>query len=125
MGFRPSRHPIRSPEAYAAMTTRTSSSKNPHIKHNFLFLSKFMRHGITIASVWPSSKALSKATIKEIDWNKAKVIVELGAGTGPITDQIIKRLKPHTTFIAIERDKDFAKILRQRFDGQKNVHIIQ
>jgi phospholipid N-methyltransferase len=95
------------------------------ITHNFLFLSKFLRHGTTIASFWPSSKALSKATIKEIDWNKAKVIVELGAGTGPITDQIIKRLKPHTTFIAIERDKDFARILQERFSGHKNVHIIQ
>ncbi|MGN6371306.1 MAG: class I SAM-dependent methyltransferase [Phycisphaerae bacterium] len=107
------------------MTKSSSPSTKPHIKHNILFLSKFFRHGITIASVWPSSKALSKATIKQIDWQHAKVIVELGAGTGPITDQIIKRIKPHTTFIAIERDKDFAKILQDRFSGHKNVHIVQ
>lgn len=95
------------------------------LKDNFLFLSKFLRHGTTIASVWPSSKALSKATIKQIDWDRAKVVVELGAGTGPITAQILKRLKSHTMFIAIERDGDFARILQQRFAGHKNVHIVQ
>ncbi len=115
-------HAVKSPPSDPSAAAAGRKNK---ITHNFLFLSKFLRHGTTIASFWPSSKALSKATIKEIDWNKAKVIVELGAGTGPITDQIIKRLKPHTTFIAIERDKDFAKILQERFSGHKNVHIIQ
>src|ERR1700753_3968329 len=93
------------------------------LRENFLFLSKFFKHGVTIASIWPSSPALSRATIKEIDWDTAKVVVELGAGTGPITDQIIRRLKPHTTFIAIERDKDVAQSLQQRFSGHKNLHI--
>jgi phospholipid N-methyltransferase len=95
------------------------------MKENLLFLGKFFRHGTKIASVWPSSPALAKATIKEIDWDRIKVVVELGAGTGPITDQIIRRLKPHTTFIAIERDPDFAKILQRRFTGHKNVEIVQ
>ena len=95
------------------------------LKDNILFLSKFFRHGTKIASVWPSSPALAKATIKQINWTSAKVIVELGAGTGPITDQILKRLQPHTTFIAIERDPDFARILQHRFAGRRNVHIVQ
>lgn len=91
---------------------------------NLLFMSKFLRHGIKIASIWPSSKALSKATIQRVDFDKAKVIVELGAGTGPITNQVIRRLKPHTTFLAIERDADFARILRERFSNLPNVEII-
>jgi len=95
------------------------------IQDNLLFFSKFFRHGTKIASIWPSSKALSKATIKQINWDSAKVIVELGAGTGPITEAIIKKLQPHTTFIAIERDRDFAKILQERFAGLQNVHIVQ
>ncbi len=106
-------------------TPEAPVAQKPKLTHNFLFLSKFLRHGTTIASFWPSSKALSCATIKQIDWDKAKVIVELGAGTGPITDQIIKRLKPHTQFISIERDRDFVKVLQQRFAGLRNVHIVQ
>lgn len=101
-----------------------SQAKVSQLKSNFLFLGKFLRHGINIASIWPSSKSLARATIKEVNWDKANVIVELGAGTGPITDQVIKRLKPHTTFIAIERDADFARILRERFNNLPNVEIV-
>ena len=100
------------------------SAKAEELKSSLLFFGKFFKHGTRIASIWPSSKSLAKATIKEVDWDKAQVIVELGAGTGPITDQIIKRLKPHTTFIAIEFDADFARILRKRFTGHKNVEIV-
>lgn len=91
---------------------------------NLLFLSKFLRHGTRIASVWPSSRALSKATIGRVNFATAKVIVELGAGTGPITDEVIKRLGPQTRFLAIERDADFARILRERFSNLPNVEII-
>ena len=107
------------------MTQVARVPKKAEIKENFLFFGKFLRHGVRIASVWPSSKALSQATIKEIDWDQAKVVVELGAGTGPITEQIVRKLKAHTTLIAIERDADFARILRRRFDDHHNVEIVQ
>lgn len=111
--------------APAVKTPHVKARVKPNqIKSNFLFLGKFFRHGITIASVWPSSKSLCKATIKEVDFAKARVIVELGAGTGPITDMVISKLQPHTRFIAIERDADFAKILRERFSGLSNVEIV-
>jgi phosphatidylethanolamine/phosphatidyl-N-methylethanolamine N-methyltransferase len=98
--------------------------KEATLRSNFVFLGKFLRHGTKIASVWPSSKFLSRATIREVDFDKAKVIVELGAGTGPITDAVISKLKPHTRFLAIERDKDLLKILQDRFSGLHNVEII-
>lgn len=102
----------------------TQLAKPNSIKSDFLFMKKFFKHGITIASVWPSSRFLARETIKQVDWAKAQVIVELGAGTGPITDQLVKRLRPHTRFIAIERDADFAQILRDRFSSLPNVEIV-
>ncbi len=98
--------------------------KKNKLRSNFVFLGKFFQQGVRIASVWPSSKSLSKATVGEVDWDNAKVIVELGAGTGPITEVIIQRLKPHTHFIAIERDKDLYNIVRDRFAGMPNVEIL-
>jgi phosphatidylethanolamine/phosphatidyl-N-methylethanolamine N-methyltransferase len=104
--------------------TTGNAVKGRDVKHSLLFFRKFLRHGITIASIWPSSRSLARATVKEVDWDRAKVIVELGAGTGPITDQVIGRLKAHTRFIAIERDADFARILRDRFANLPNVEIV-
>jgi len=99
--------------------------KKHSMRENFLFMGKFLRHGMKIASVWPSSVAMSCATIGKIDWERAEVIVELGAGTGAITEQIVRRLQAHTTLISIERDGDFVEVLRRRFSDHQNVEIVQ
>jgi ornithine lipid N-methyltransferase len=93
-------------------------------RSGLLFLSKFFKQGRRIGSVWPSSRAMSRATLTEVDWQRAQVIVELGAGTGPITAEIVQRLCPHTRLLAIERDADFAQILQKRFSGHPNVEIV-
>jgi ornithine lipid N-methyltransferase len=104
--------------------SKRSRKADGEFRSGLLFLRKFFKHGRRIGSVWPSSRSLSRATLKEVDWERAQVIVELGAGTGPITAEIVHRLKPHTTFLAIERDEDFARILRKRFAGRANVEIV-
>jgi phosphatidylethanolamine/phosphatidyl-N-methylethanolamine N-methyltransferase len=90
-----------------------------------LFLGKFLRHGTAIASLAPSSPWLSEATVRNVDWAGTRTIVELGAGTGPITRVIAQRIAPGTRFLAIERDHDFAEILREKFAGQEGVEILE
>jgi phospholipid N-methyltransferase len=89
-----------------------------------LFLGKFLRHGTAIASLAPSSRWLSEATVRNIDWAKAKVVVELGAGTGPITRVIASKVQPGTTVLAIERDSDFVRILQEKFAGHAQIEVI-
>jgi phospholipid N-methyltransferase len=60
---------------------------------------------------------LSRSIIKGIDWNKANVVVELGAGTGPITNELVKAAGPNTKLVIVEQDPDFCKVLRQKFPG--------
>jgi ornithine lipid N-methyltransferase len=118
-----SRNVSHSPAKGAAPPAR--HIKKHSMRENLLFMGKYLRHGRKIASVWPSSVAMSRATIGKIDWDRAKVIVELGAGTGAITEQIVRRLQAHTTLIAIERDGDFVGVLRRRFSEHENVEIVQ
>jgi phospholipid N-methyltransferase len=44
------------------------------------------------------------------------VVVELGAGTGPMTEEIL-RVRPHGPFVALEPNPTLAALLRQRFPG--------
>lgn len=90
-----------------------------------LFFSKFLKHGTKIASLAPSSRWLSRATVGNVNWSTLKTIVELGAGTGPITKVIAERIKPETKFITIERDPDFARLLRERFSDRPNIEVIE
>jgi phospholipid N-methyltransferase len=78
---------------------------------------KFLRHGTSIASFAPSSRFIARALLKGIDFEKARCIIELGAGTGPITKVLLQRARPHTKVVVIEREPDFCTRLRQRFPG--------
>jgi phosphatidylethanolamine/phosphatidyl-N-methylethanolamine N-methyltransferase len=90
-----------------------------------LFLGKFLRHGTAIASLAPSSPWLSRTTVRPIDWDRARVVVELGAGTGPITRVLAEKARPDCKVIVLERDPDFARLLAERFAGLANFDVIE
>jgi len=90
-----------------------------------LFLGKFLTQGTRIASVAPSSRWLSRTTVANIDWARVKALVELGAGTGPITRVIAELARPDCRVVVIERDPDFARLLRERFEGRANFDIVE
>jgi phosphatidylethanolamine/phosphatidyl-N-methylethanolamine N-methyltransferase len=90
-----------------------------------LFLGKFLRHGTAIASLAPSSRWLSRATVADIDWTRPNVVVELGAGTGPVTRVLAERAAPGSRVLVVERDPDFARLLRERFDGVTGLAVIE
>jgi phosphatidylethanolamine/phosphatidyl-N-methylethanolamine N-methyltransferase len=90
-----------------------------------LFLGKFFRHGTAIASLAPSSRWLSRTTVRNIPWETTRVIVELGAGTGPITRVLAGRARPECRVVVLERDPDFARILHQRFDRRPNIDVVE
>ena len=91
----------------------------------FLFLGKFCRHGTRIASLAPSSPWLARATLKDVDWSRARVVVELGAGTGPITRAIAAQARLDTRVIVLERDADFARLLRDRFAHLPHFDVVE
>lgn len=90
-----------------------------------LFLGKFIRQGTAIASLAPSSPWLSRTTVRNIDWARADVIVELGAGTGPITQVIAERARPESRVLILERDPDFCRLLHQRFPSRPGFEVVQ
>jgi phospholipid N-methyltransferase len=91
----------------------------------WLMMKAFLKQGRQIASCAPSSGPMARKMIEGIDWDNARCIVELGAGTGPITAQLVRRLKPHTRALVIELDPTLCARLRERFQGIPNLDVIQ
>lgn len=93
-----------------------------------LFLRKFVTQitrGNPIASIAPSSRWLARTTVRNIDWDRVETLVELGAGTGPITRVLAERTRPDCRVIVVERDPDFARLLRQRFGAAGHLEIVE
>jgi phospholipid N-methyltransferase len=82
-----------------------------------LFLRKFLRHGRMVASLAPSSRSLARAACRGVDPTRPQNIVELGAGTGAVTEMALARSHPRSRLLAVELDRDFAGILRARCPG--------
>jgi ornithine lipid N-methyltransferase len=93
-----------------------------------LFLSKFvtqLSRGNPIASIAPSSRWLSRTTVRNIEWDRVNVLLELGAGTGPITRVLAERARPDCRILVVERDGDFARLLRERFGSRVNLEVVE
>lgn len=82
----------------------------------WLMFTKFLRRGKVIASVAPSSRFMVRTILRGIDFSKCDCVVELGAGTGPVTAEVLKRAAgTKCRCLFIEFDPDLCRHLRERF----------
>ncbi|MDD3614354.1 MAG: 16S rRNA (adenine(1518)-N(6)/adenine(1519)-N(6))-dimethyltransferase RsmA [Candidatus Pacebacteria bacterium] len=66
------------------------------------------------------NKSAIKKIVDALEISDSDIIIEIGAGTGNLTQEILKRSKK---VIAIEKDKSLIPLLRLKF--QKNSHSLQ
>lgn len=83
------------------------------------FLKEFFDKKGMVGSVIPSSRFLIQMMLRRIDFENTKLIVELGPGTGVITDEIIKQLKPNSQLLVIELNDTFYKNLKTRISDPR------
>lgn len=77
-----------------------------------LFARNFFRYPKLLGSLVPSSPFLVKHVLSLVDWERARVVVEYGPGVGTLTQEILKRIRPDATLVAIELNPCFVDFLR-------------
>lgn len=77
-----------------------------------LFARNFLKHPKMLGSFIPSSRFLIEEVLEPVDWNRARVVVEYGPGVGSFTAEILRRMRPDATLIAVETNPDFVDYLR-------------
>lgn len=82
-------------------------------KRHMIFLWKFLKHTTRVGCFTPSSRQMAREACRYVDSNNPQIILELGAGTGAVTREIIRQKHPQSRLIAVELDPDFAKLLRE------------
>jgi phosphatidylethanolamine/phosphatidyl-N-methylethanolamine N-methyltransferase len=86
------------------------------------FLRGLIARPKNVGAIAPSSPVLAKAIAAQIDPSIPGPVLELGPGTGVVTEALIARGIAPERLTAIEYDPDFAKMVADRFPG---VHVVR
>ncbi len=70
----------------------------------------------------PSSRFLAAKMLNHIPIKDAKVVIELGPGTGVFTEKIIEKLGANTQLIVVELNDDFYNTLQSKLH-HPNLHL--
>lgn len=80
-----------------------------------LFLSEIAKRPKQMGTVWPSSPALAEAMARWLPEHKGELMLELGPGTGIVTQKLLEAGLPQEQLVAVEKSGRMAGFLRERF----------
>jgi phospholipid N-methyltransferase len=83
------------------------------------FLRGFIKHPVMVGSIIPSSRSMVDRMLAPVDWANCKLFVEYGPGVGAFTEQVLRRMAPDATLIAIDTNPDFIRYLRGKFTDNR------
>lgn len=88
-----------------------------------LTIFKNLLKDVRVGAIVPTSSVAVKRVCSRIDFDRARVIVEYGPGTGVFSKFILRRMSPESKLILIEINPEFCRILR-RIDDPR-IHVFQ
>ena len=83
------------------------------MKINTLYYLKNLITDIHVASVTPTSRFGVEKVLEKINFQKNRVILEYGPGTGNFTEPLLKNMNENSKLIAIEKNSDFCRVLQK------------
>lgn len=89
--------------------------KTNALTDRLVFLRNFARDWREIGSITPSSRFLVQAMLDQIDFSRARRIVEYGPGTGVFTGELLARMHPGAQLLTLDTVAEFNHALRQRY----------
>lgn len=95
-----------------------------NLAERVLFLRTFLAHPRQVGAVLPTSRRAVGDMLDMADLGSARLVAELGAGTGSHTGPILERLAPDARLVAFEIDPGLADILRRRYDDDPRLQVI-
>ena len=79
------------------------------------FLRSWIEKPLAVGAVMPSGRLLARTMAQYVDINGTGPVVELGPGTGPITNALIERGVDQSRLVLLEYSPGFCALLRGRY----------
>jgi len=79
------------------------------------FIRSWIEKPISTGAVMPSSRVLARAMARYVDPQSNGPVIELGPGTGPVTQALVRQGIDPARLILVEFNPDFCRLLRTRY----------
>src|SRR2546430_2603282 len=76
-----------------------------------LFARNFLKYPSLVGWMLPSSSFVVAQVLRQVDWKRARVLVEYGPGVGTFTKEILRRMRADARLVALEVNPDFVQFL--------------
>lgn len=83
------------------------------------FLMEIARNPFQMGAVWPSSPALARAMARWLPEGGDHPVLELGPGTGIVTEELLAAGLPEKRLVAVEKSPALARSLQTRFPSAR------
>jgi phosphatidylethanolamine/phosphatidyl-N-methylethanolamine N-methyltransferase len=79
------------------------------------FIRSWIEKPLSIGAVTPSGRVLARAMAGYVDPNAGGPVIELGPGTGPVTEALVAQGIAPSRLVLVEFNPNFCRLLRQRY----------
>jgi phosphatidylethanolamine/phosphatidyl-N-methylethanolamine N-methyltransferase len=91
-------------------------AKKPlRLEDEMQFIRSWMEKPLRTGAVMPSGKALARTMASYVDPQSTGPVIELGPGTGPVTEALVKHGVDPKRLVLVEFNPDFCRLLRSRY----------
>lgn len=99
----------------APQSSARALKKPLRIDDEVRFLRSWIEKPLHMGAVMPSSKVLARTVARYVDPHSHGPVIELGPGTGAITDALIAHGIAEKRLVLVEFDPGFCALLRERY----------
>jgi len=94
---------------------RRIDRKRIEINDEVRFIGSWIKKPLDVGAVAPSSKLLARTMASYVDPHGTGPVIELGPGTGPITEALVEHGVDPARLVLLEFNPAFCELLRRRF----------
>jgi len=102
-------------QSFQRPTARKLPLKKDRFADEARFLRSWLERPLVMGAVTPSGKILARTMASFVDPRIPGPVIELGPGTGPVTDALIRRGVAQDRLVLIEYNPEFCQLLKRRF----------
>jgi len=98
------------------------------LKSQIAFFRQFRKRFETTGAIAPSSRFLARSMVGFLSARDPEVpvrVLEIGPGTGPVTNEIVRTLRPGDVFHLVELNDEFVAFLKSRFSTESTWQAVQ